>query len=224
MPDKWTASPACILAFDVGGSHATAGLCDSDTLRVLGQASAPLRSDAQASEIIDVLYRLGCAVAGSPEKVAGAAFAVPGPFDFAAGVSSMLHKLRSLYGLDLRRALAERFGLDPGRILFLHDAAAFLMGEVAVGSAHGATRAAGIVLGTGIGSAFARDGRWVTEGDGVPAGGEIWNLPYGAGTVEDLLSTRALKREYALQAGREADVITIAQRAETDAVARRVFE
>lgn len=219
-----TTSSAPILTFDVGGSHISAGICNLNSLQVISLASGSLHEGFTSDDFVNLLYDLGCKVAGNPPNVAGAALAVPGPFDFAAGVSYMRHKLRSLYGLDLRRALADRFGLDPGQICFLNDACAFLLGEVGAGAARGARRAVGIGLGTGIGSAFARDGHWVTDGEGVPPGGEIWDLPYGTGTVEDLLSTRALKKDYAMRTGRDEEVVAIANAAATDAGARQVFE
>ena len=93
-------------------------------------------------------------------------------------MSLMRHKLPFLYGVDLRQALAPRIGCDPVQVRFLNDADAYLLGEVGAGAAKGFGRAVGLTLGTGIGSAFAVDGRLVTPGPGVPKDGEIWNVPY----------------------------------------------
>jgi glucokinase len=114
--------------------------------------------------------------------------------------------------------------MAPTQLAFLNDAAAFLLGEAAAGAAHGAERAIGIALGTGIGSAFAVNGEWVTSGGGVPPGGEIWNYPYRGGIVEDLISTRALRKDYRDRTGRDEEVAAIAAAAGTDADARVVFE
>jgi glucokinase len=65
-------------------------------------------------------------------------------------------------------------------------------------------------LGTGVGSGFAVDGRVVTEGKGVPAGGEIWNSPYEGGIVEDQISTRALQKAYKERKGQDREVASIA--------------
>jgi glucokinase len=219
-----TPDVASVLAFDVGGSHIAGALCKLDDLRVLRIASTPLPSDASSDEFVSLVYQLGTTAANDLSKVAGAVLAVPGPFDCAAGVSHMRHKLRSLYGIDLRTALAQRFGWAPSQISFLNDAGAFLLGEVEGGAARGAKRAVGIALGTGIGSAFARNGIWVTKGEGVPPGGEIWNIPYGEGIVEDLVSTGAIRKEYAARTGRHLDVVTIASSAEVDSDARIVFQ
>ncbi len=216
--------PPFILAFDVGGSHLTAGLCDLNTLQISSLDRAPLKEDPTFEEFIDLVFQLGNKVAGNLRNVAGASLAFPGPFDFDVGVSHMRHKLKSLYGLDLRGELAIRFGWTPGHLCFLSDAVAFLLGEVGAGAARGTERAVGVVLGTGIGSAFACNGRSVTSGTFIPPGGEIWNLPYGEGIVEDMLSTRAIKAAYSLRTGKNEDVITIASAAAFDPDARLVFE
>jgi glucokinase len=213
-----------LLALDLGGSHVSAALCALDDLRVIQLTSAPLAGISSFDGFVDLLYLLGREVAGAPRRLAGAALAVPGPFDCIAGVSLMKHKLDWLYGRDLRGALAARFGWASGRLRFLNDAAAFLTGEMAAGSAQGASRAVGLTLGTGIGSAFAIQGQCVTEGTGVPPGGEIWNFPYRGGTVEDLISTRAIIADYADRTGERKEVKAIAEAVAFDPDARLVFE
>ena len=47
-------------------------------------------------------------------------------------------------------------------------------------------RSVGLTLGTGVGSAFAVDGKIVGKGRGVPPGGEIWDLPYRESIVEEI--------------------------------------
>lgn len=213
-----------VLAFDVGGSHVSAARCNLKDFRILQTARVPLPEDPSCPEFMDLVHKLSREMSASPPDPVGAVLAVPGPFDLVSGISWMQHKLKSLYGVSLRKALAERFSWDPTQFSFLNDAAAFLLGEVHCGGARGAQRAIGVVLGTGIGSAFACDGRWVTEGNGLPPGGEIWNLPYGDGVVEDLLSTRAIKAGYAALTGKDSEVISIASRSETDPEARAVFK
>ena len=217
-------SSVFVLTYDVGGSHVSAGLCRLPDLEVVNVASASLAGVTSFEQFVNLLYRLGSEAAGSERNIGGASLAVPGPFDCEAGVSMMQHKLESLYRKDLRGALAARFGWAPNQLRFLNDASAYLLGEVGAGSVKGARRAAGLTLGTGVGSAFAVDGRCVTEGKGVPPGGEIWNFPYGDGTVEDLISTRRLKADYAVLTGKDEEVVAIAAAAATDAAARQVFE
>ena len=213
-----------LLTIDVGGSHVSAALCGLDPLRVIQLTNAPLEGVSSFEGFVDLLYLLGREVAGTPRGLGGASLAMPGPFDCAAGVSLMKHKLDWLYEKDLRGALAARFGWAPTQLRFINDASAFLLGELNAGNARGAHRAVGLTLGTGIGSAFASHGHCVTEGRGVPPGGEIWNYPYRGGTVEDLISTRALKANYLARTGRDLEVKEIAEAAATDTDARQVFE
>ena len=97
------------------------------------------------------------------------------------------------------------------------------MGEIAAGAAHGVCRVVGITLGTGVGSAFAVDGHLVREGTGVPPGGEIWNVPYQGGIVEDQISTRAIQKSYRERTGKDREVAAIAASAAQDPVAAEVF-
>lgn len=213
-----------VLAFDLGGSHVSAGLCRLADLQVLRIAHAPLAEIDSFDRFADLFHSLGMQAIGAEKNVVGAALAVPGPFDLENGISLIEHKLKPLYGKSLRNALAARFGWAPQQCRFLNDASAFLLGEVGAGSIRGAARAAGLTLGTGVGSAFAIDGRCVVDGEGVPPGGEIWNFPYRDGTVEDLISTRAIKAEYTRLTGQEKDVSAIAVEAAHERNACRVFE
>jgi glucokinase len=213
-----------VLTFDIGGSHVGAGLCRLPDLELIRTASGSLHELQSFTCFIDLLHRLGVEAAGTEKQISGASLAVPGPFDLEAGVSLMEHKLQYLHGKDMRGALARRFGWQPEQLRFLNDASAYLLGEIGRGAVEGAERAAGLTLGTGIGSAFAIHGRCVTQGTGVPPGGEVWNYPYAGATVEDLISTRRLKADYIALTGQDREVVEIAASVATDAAARRVFE
>jgi glucokinase len=184
---------------------------------------AQLPEEQSAEAFLDVLTQLAAQAAALPKSTGGAGFAMPGPFDYAEGISWMKHKMPYLYGVNLRDALAKRMGWDGGQVRFLNDAAAYLLGEVGAGAARGVGRVAGFTLGTGIGSGFAVNGRIVTEGPGVPPGGEIWNVPFEGGIVEDLISTRSIKRAYRERTGSERDVEEIARGAASDPAAIEVF-
>jgi glucokinase len=149
---------------------------------------------------------------------------MPGPFDYAEGVSWMKHKMPFLYGVNVRHMLAKQLGWKDEQVHFLNDAAAFLSGEIGAGAARGISRTVGITLGTGIGSAFAVDGYLVTDGPGVPHGGEVWNLPFEDGIVEDLISTRSIQQGYEECTGHEREVAEIAAGAAQDPAAVEVFK
>jgi glucokinase len=212
-----------VLVYDVGGSHVAAAVCLGRDYRLGPIVSAPYPAEQTSEAFVGFLHALGLKASDGFAGVSGAELAFPGPFDFAAGVSLMKHKLPFLYGVDLRQALAARFGWQSAQVRFLHDSAAFLLGEIGAGAAHNQPRAVGITLGTGIGSAFAVDGRVVTDGAGVPPGGEIWNLPYEGGILEDSLSTRAIQGNYQKRTGKLREVVDIAAGAADDPDAAAVF-
>lgn len=212
-----------ILVFDVGGSHVSAAVCQSSEYCLGPVVSAPHPAEQTSQAFVDLLHTIGKEAAVGSNGIGGAGLAFPGPFDFKAGVSFMKHKLPYLYGVELSPALAARFGWQPDKVCFLNDANAFLLGEVGGGTARGVRRAAGITLGTGIGSAFAVDGRVVTEGAGVPPDGEIWNLPFGDSTVEDHVSTRSIRRSYEERTGKALEVVELAAIAASDPVASECF-
>lgn len=217
-------SDTFVITFDVGGSHISAGLCRLSDLALVRTASGSLARIDSFDSFVDLVHKLGIEAAAGEANLSGASLAVPGPFDLEAGISRMQHKLEYLYGKDLRAALAERFRFAPEQVRFLNDAAAYVLGEVGGGSLRGAARSTGLTLGTGVGCAFVVSEHHVTTGAGVPPGGEIWNFPYSGATVEDLISTRAIKAAYTKQTGHEKEVSAIAEAAATDATARSVFE
>lgn len=212
----------CILVYDIGGSHVSAALCFEGDYHLGPIASAGHPDEPSTDAFVEVLHSLGRQASGNL-NVLGAEMAMPGPFDYASGVSWMRHKLPYLYGVSLRDAVARRFGWQPAQVRFLNDAAAYLLGEIGAGAARGVHRTIGFTLGTGIGSAFAVNGRVVTEGPGVPPGGEIWNVPYQDHIVEDFLSTRAIQKGYRQRTGEEREVAAIAAGAKDDPAAAEVF-
>jgi glucokinase len=215
-----------VLVFDVGGSHVSAALCAQEGLRLGPIASARYPSENTVPAFLEFLFRLGEeAMRGSEasEGASGVEMAFPGPFDYAAGISRMEHKLPYLFGVDLRLPLAAHFGWEPAKVRFLNDADSYLLGEVGAGAARGIRRCAGIFLGTGIGAGFTVDGRIVLTGKGVPPGGEMWDLPWKGGILEDALSTRALQAAWLSRTGETLEVAEIAHRAAADPDAAAVF-
>jgi glucokinase len=212
-----------VLVFDVGGSHISAAVCHRGAYRLSPTIRAKHPVEQSCDAFVGLLHALGVEASAGLGAIEGAALAMPGPFDYQTGVSHMRHKLPYLFGVNLHHALAERFGWQASRVCSLNDAAAFLLGESAAGAARGTARTVGITLGTGVGSAFAVDGRVVTEGAGVPPGGEIWNLPFEGGIVEDFVSTRAVQANYLKRVGKLTEVAAIAAVAASDTAAAETF-
>ena len=168
---------------EIGGSHVTAAMVSPSTGLVEGVHRAGLDSKASAESIVGEL----CDAAKQLPLANGLAVALPGPFDFAAGVAwYKLDKFASLYGHDLGQSLRERLGLE--RVVFLNDAEAFTVGEWSAGELRGLDRCVGITIGTGIGSAFLDDGRAVRTGETVPPGGELYKTSYDGHPIEDWIS------------------------------------
>ena len=218
-----------LLSFDVGGSHATAALIRADSLELLAVASDSLDSQAPSEDVLQSLEAVGKRVLSNhpTSSLLGVAMAMPGPFDYEEGVSYIrnLTKYDNLYGVNLRQEMALRFrDVPPEAVRFINDAQAALLGEVHCGAAQGAARVIGLTLGTGVGSAFAVEGKIVTSGPGVPTDGYIYCLPWEGGTVEDAISTRAIQRSYQASTGEQCEVRAIAARASTDAVALSVWK
>jgi len=195
--------------YDVGGSHISAAVCREHEYRLSKIVRADLPTEQTSEAFVEVLHSLGLKAAEGVQ-VQGAELAMPGPFDYEKGIAWLKHKMPYLYGVNVSEALAARFGWKTSQVRFLNDAAAYLLGEVGAGAAKGVKRVVCFTLGTGVGSGFAVDGRVVTEGKGVPPGGEIWNSPYEGGIVEDRISTRALQKAYKERKGKEREVASIA--------------
>src|SRR5579863_9925606 len=100
----------CAIVFDVGGSDISAAICRANDYR-LGTVISAGHPELQSSDaFVDVLCSLATQAIAGTSGVLGASLAMPGPFDYALGVSRMHHKMPYLFGVDLRKALAERMG------------------------------------------------------------------------------------------------------------------
>jgi glucokinase len=212
-----------ILVFDVGGGHVASAIFDPAERTLRNIAELPTPASNGGGDFFHTLESLTRRMPPLAGPLAGISLAMPNPFDYEHGVSYMKHKYQQLYGVDLRQGIAERLRCSTQRIHFLNDAAAFLGGELCRGTAGGVNSVVGITLGTGIGSAFATGGEIVMHGHGIPEGGEIWNLSYDGGIVEDFVSTLAIQKLYEKATGTVKEVREIATFAETQPEARQVF-
>lgn len=219
------------LALDIGGSHVTAALVDLGTRQVVPaslarrpvnqEAAGEVLIEAWAGAALDALSQTGAS------GVTHAGVAMPGPFDYPAGISRLTHKFAALNGWNVGAALAQRWSGTPlagTPVRFANDAALWALGEWWGGAARGTNRMVGVTLGTGLGSGFIVRGKIVSNGETVPPSGEIWWVPYLGGITEDHVSGRALMREYQATAGRESSAAQIAEAASAgDSAALAVF-
>ena len=209
-------------SLDIGGTHVTAGRVQLSSATVDPRSRVRLEFTRGAT-LLERILEAADSVATPETRRFGVA--APGPFDYEAGVSLVSHKLPGLYGVNLRRELALAIGLAGGAVSFLNDAEAFLLGEWWAGAARGHRRALGITLGTGLGSAFLEDGRFVRSGPRVPEDGALYRLTFRDRPVEQAISRGALLAGYGSDPEVGPDVEQIAERGRSgEADARRVFE
>jgi len=182
-----------VAGIDIGGSHITAALIDLQNTTVLKETCVRKSIDTNGSgttiinEWSSVINKVFSGF-DYPKKIG---IAMPGPFDYEKGISLIRNqnKFDSLYGLNIKKLLAERLQINEIDILFKNDAACFLQGEAFGGAAKGCKIAIGLTLGTGLGSARFSNGN--------AEDADLWHSPFLEGIAEDYLSTRwFVKRFY----------------------------
>lgn len=194
---------------DIGGSHISTVLIDLGSKRIIESSFNTERVDHQAAadEIIkswatSIQETMGHVPEGG---MAGVGFAMPGPFDYANGISLMdksVAKYESIYGLNVGDAMKKVLGLPESMpFRYINDALAFAIGECWIGQASGYWNVMAITLGTGFGSAFLTSGVPVIEGNRVPEKGYVYHIPYREGIADDYFSTRWLVSEFQLRTG-----------------------
>lgn len=187
---------------EIGGTHVTAALVDiTSSLPVTGSVvRRPVSADAGATEILDSFAEAARSISAPSQARWGVA--VPGPFDYAAGIGRFrgIGKFEALHGVDVGSELRARLP-HPHTISFLNDADAFAIGEHHSGAATGRRRSVCVTLGTGVGSSFLYDGHPVTQGPTVPPGGRAHRISVDGLPLEEVISRRAIRARYARATG-----------------------
>ena len=183
---------------EVGGTHVRASRIDTTTWHPLPGSAyrLPLDGSGSADAITATIVACADALCLAPSETLSVA--IPGPFDYHAGIARFegVGKFDDLAGVDLRQTLLNRMAQPPGQVKFVNDAEAFGLGEWFAGSARGYQRAVAITLGTGVGSVFIEGGRIVRSGPSVPPGGHVYRLVVGGLRLEDTVSRRAIVAAY----------------------------
>ena len=210
----------------MGGSHLNSAVIDLESRKVCSESLVtPMDSSAPGAEVLDCFRQnlLG-SIEGFGGEVAQIGLAFPGPFDYNKGVSYMEHKFEHLYGIDLPQALRNLLQKPGLEFRFVNDASAFALGECFCGSAQGRHRVLALTLGTGVGSGFVVDGVLDDSSEAVPAGGEVWNLPFENTIVDDSFSTRWFVRRYLQLAGKQVKgAKEVAEGYGTDPASTQIF-
>lgn len=219
-----------ILAIDAGGTFFKSGLVTMDG-HIIEKSRISCVVDSMGGkdaihEVYRSLIRKQIKLAESRNAViAAVGVDTPGPFDYEKGQSHMRHKFGSIYEVAIRPWIEELTGPLP--IHFVHDSTAFLLGEYWRGALAGCDDCAGVMLGTGLGFAYMKNGEVCLNPRGGP-GYSLYNTPFKNGTAEDYISRRGICRRYRrgmADDGLQPDVIDIARFAgEGDPVALKIFE
>lgn len=225
-------SAETVPAIELGGSHVSTARVDLEARRLLPGSRRRMSLDSAAAADEIIRHIAGCArhSTGSASEPWG--IALPGAFDFEAGIGfyAGAGKFESLDRVPLRPLLTLAIEPPPSDIAFVNDADAFVIGEWLGGAAAGERRAVGITLGTGVGSAFLEDGRILTEDPRVPPEGRVDLLTIGGRPLEETVSHRAIVARHAVvaQEGRgglsSVREIAAAARAGTPGAARALDE
>jgi glucokinase len=218
-----------VIGADIGGSHITAALVNRGDGSVLDSSKVKVAVNAGA-DAADILSRWSSALkevcTTANGQVAAIGIAMPGPFDYPAGISQIkgVAKYESLYGMNIREALQASLPFS-GDIYFENDASCFALGEAWSGEGAGCSRMVAVTLGTGLGGTFLHNKVILHEGRGVPPEGYIYNLPYKGRIAEDYISSRWLLNEYQQRTGeRLNEVKCLGELAEKqDATALQLF-
>lgn len=191
------------IGVDIGGSHISSVLVDTDTGILIAESLAEQKVDNQASadRILNnwsVAIKKTMSFVGEGELL-GIGFAMPGPFDYQTGVALLKNvgKYENLYGINVGDKLKEILHLPASMpFRYINDAMSFAIGECWAGKGAGYSNVVAITLGTGFGSAFISNGVPVIEGERVPEMGYVYHIPYKNGIADDYFSTRWFIKEY----------------------------
>lgn len=214
------------MGIDIGGSHASFSVIDitgkgEPTLEVFRKQ---INSTASANEIVNDIAGGILTVLKTSLGINSIGLAFPGPFDYKKGISKITGvggKFAATYGLHIAQALKTVTGLHNMPFHFFNDAHCFAYG---VYQRHRlrSSRTVCITLGTGLGSAFMKEGKLVTADDAIPENGCLYNQPFLSGTAEEYISTRWFFQAYQQQTGTQ--LISVKELADSNtAVSRSIF-
>lgn len=193
------------IGIDIGGSHATASVIDVsiDGVQPLVLRRKDINSYGSANDIFESIGNIIKVIVAEEKEVAAVGLAFPGPFDYEKGVSAIAGvggKFQATFGMHVKQALKTVTGLDDLPFAFMNDAHCF-----AIGAYHRhclkSKRTVFLTLGTGLGSAFMKDGKLLISDESIPATGTLYDQPYLESTSEEYISIRWFLGEYKRRTG-----------------------
>jgi glucokinase len=183
------------LGVDIGGSHLSCALIDNSTLEIISGSDVRSTYDhtLDANSIFNIWANTITASLDSiplHSEFQGIGFAMPGPFEYANGISKMEQKLVSLFGKHIPTELNRKLDFDHDiKMRFINDATSFAIGESLKGQGHLKKKVVVITLGTGFGSAFLENNLPIVDRSDVPEEGCLWHLPFKDGIADNYFST-----------------------------------
>ena len=193
------AKEKCCFGVDVGGTTVKIGCFDKEG-HLISKWEIPTRKESQGKYILpDVAESLKKRMEMDGielENVQGIGIGVPGPV-LANGTVERCVNLGWGH-TDMKGILRQYFpGVD---IEAGNDANVAALGEVWRGAGRGKKNAVMVTLGTGLGFSYYTDGKVHVNEKGSPAR-NLWNLPYGEGILEDVISARGIRNAYREKTG-----------------------
>lgn len=171
---------APVVAIDLGGTKALAGVVESDGT-VRSRVYLPSRDlKGRPGELLDRLAEGAEAAASEAdipfESIEAIGVCVPGPLDRSLSVVSMAPNL-GWFDLAVREELQRRL---PGKSVFLeNDVRAAALGEHRLGAGRGHTSMLAVFVGSGVGGGMVVDGQLFHGAHG--GAGEIGHMVVRAG-------------------------------------------
>ena len=186
------------LGIDIGGSHLSGALIDSQTGLLLADTyqKSILDSNGSCALFLKTFENLIEKILNNSQnitlnKIAAIGISIPGPFNYKEGISKIngVQKYDSLLGLNVKQEIKKMVNHIP--VFFINDAESFAIGEYNTGAAKNSIRNIVLTLGTGFGSTFLINGHPQTkENNEVPQNGYLYNIPFKEGIADDYFSTR----------------------------------
>lgn len=208
----------CIIALDVGGSSVKSAVVLAADRTNFVATTTPINSRGDKDTILNtltqIIQRHLLEVQQRGWACLGIGIGFPGPFDYTNGVALIrgVKKYEAIYGVNIRDNLQNCFDGRALPMKFKNDAVCALIAEARYGEGKLHGRILGIVLGTGMGSAFLVRGEQVMTGRGIPSYGYLYAEPFAGSAADDVFSTRGLQARLC-RATEETSIPLAAQRA-----------
>jgi glucokinase len=211
-----------VIGTDIGGTHITAALVNLNTKKIVEESRSRLKVNAHGNteEIIATWAKaIRVALAYCPAGEVRMGMGIPGPFDYENGISLITNqdKYEALYGLSVKKLLAEELKMDTYNICMMNDAGSFLQGEVFGGSVQDFEDCIGITLGTGLGTARYHNG--------LAEDADLWKMPFKESIAEDYISSRWFVKRYLEVSGNKIEnVKALVELYNSDSYVPAIFE